>query len=334
MNMKRNIALLVFSFCMSMMLAEGRVWTNTAGKTVEGDFVSVDQENVVVKIKGKDQKLPIKLLSEKDQLFIKQQGDAGAPAPNADAFVVANTEIIPDQNIVFQVPFNEKELQLVKKDKSDLKEMRFSIILHPDFDKTKEQKWFLVKATYSGNEGTGGDRTGIPIFREIAKEKGWNILAMDSDKGLLSGGNLNRAIILAGFRVLQEARPEIESDLVATGGVSGGAKSAQSVIALMHKMKIKPGGLFLSGCSSYSGFFFKSDYQAPQTCLSKVPVFVSNGTKDNISTIASAEDLIKYLKEMGKVKSLRFEKYEGGHAPYKPHIKEALTWFELSVKKK
>src|SRR5262245_47352323 len=52
-------------------LAWGRTWTNRDGKSVEGDFVRLDGETVVLLVGGKEARVPLANLSDGDQAYAK-----------------------------------------------------------------------------------------------------------------------------------------------------------------------------------------------------------------------------------------------------------------------
>ncbi len=65
--------------------AESRTWTNTAGKTLEGEFVrSTDKEVSLKMASGKIVKLPLASLSQEDQDFVKQAVDESKAASAAE----------------------------------------------------------------------------------------------------------------------------------------------------------------------------------------------------------------------------------------------------------
>lgn len=60
-------------FCCNSF-AESRTWTNSAGKTIEGEYVRATDKDVSVKLtSGKIVKLPLASLSQEDQDFVKQE---------------------------------------------------------------------------------------------------------------------------------------------------------------------------------------------------------------------------------------------------------------------
>jgi len=51
--------------------AFGRTWTSRDGKTIDGDFVDVDEERVTLKRDGKEIRFKIDLLCDEDQIFLR-----------------------------------------------------------------------------------------------------------------------------------------------------------------------------------------------------------------------------------------------------------------------
>ncbi|MCI0358592.1 MAG: hypothetical protein L0211_08920 [Planctomycetaceae bacterium] len=68
-------------------LAWGRTWTNRDGKTVEGDFVRLDGETVVLLVGGKEARVPLASLSDGDQAYAKlfNPTPTESPAPQSPA---------------------------------------------------------------------------------------------------------------------------------------------------------------------------------------------------------------------------------------------------------
>jgi hypothetical protein len=67
--------------------AWGRTWTQRDGKTIEGDFVRLDGEQVVLVVGGKETRVPLASLSDGDQAYAKLFNPASEPAgPTANPF--------------------------------------------------------------------------------------------------------------------------------------------------------------------------------------------------------------------------------------------------------
>lgn len=76
---------LLLTFACVTGLAETRTWTNTSGKTLEGEYVRSDSKEVRLKLKnGSTPVIKIESLSQEDQDFIKKCEEE-AKAKNAEA---------------------------------------------------------------------------------------------------------------------------------------------------------------------------------------------------------------------------------------------------------
>jgi|GEM_PF-4926595 hypothetical protein len=64
-------------------LCWGRTWTNRDGKTVEGDFVRLDGETVVLLVGGKEARVPLANLSDGDQAYARLFNPTTEPAAPA-----------------------------------------------------------------------------------------------------------------------------------------------------------------------------------------------------------------------------------------------------------
>ncbi len=73
-------------------LVEARTWTQAStGKTLEGDFVRVRNDNVMIKMAdGNIRELPLAMLTDEDRSFVESQATAGEPmkAPEGETTVL------------------------------------------------------------------------------------------------------------------------------------------------------------------------------------------------------------------------------------------------------
>lgn len=89
--MKNSIASIIavtaffIAITASTVVGEVRTWTQAAsGKKLEGEFIKMkDEKTVIIKFGTAEKPVPIVMLSEEDQAFIKAQNDP-APAPAGD----------------------------------------------------------------------------------------------------------------------------------------------------------------------------------------------------------------------------------------------------------
>ena len=70
-------ALTLLLFLISPAALSARTWTNDKGKSVQGDFVSLaGKDKVILRIKNKEHRIDIKSLSQLDQEWLKENGNA------------------------------------------------------------------------------------------------------------------------------------------------------------------------------------------------------------------------------------------------------------------
>ena len=78
-------SLLLLAICLlAPSPAWGRTWTNRDGRTVEGDFVRIDGEQVVLTVSGKEFRVPLANLSDGDQAYARLFDPATEPATPAE----------------------------------------------------------------------------------------------------------------------------------------------------------------------------------------------------------------------------------------------------------
>lgn len=73
-TMNSKIGVLALASILCTLQAQGRIWTNSTGKTIEGDFISASDTTVAILIKTNDKpvEIPLGKLSEADQQFVKE----------------------------------------------------------------------------------------------------------------------------------------------------------------------------------------------------------------------------------------------------------------------
>lgn len=334
--MKRIIYFALGVCVLGLSVTEAREWTSRDGKTIEAELVCLKGEAVVLKVKGREVVVPFDKLSEEDVEYAKAESAEGGteekPAPGV--IKIAGHELTPGVKSTFVVDFNEEEKKMVKEPGEFPLQARLTFLLHPDFAPAKENKIFFARTTHDG-KNESGDMRAMGLFEEAARKNGWHLAVFDSPKGCIVGSALDTATFAAGLRVMEETWPGCSQKWkFGAGGVSGGAKSSQNLIAVMARNKVKPYALFLSGCNHFMGENFRKYYKVGPNVFANVRVFISNGLKDDISTIEHAEKVYDRMKKEGRVKNLRFDKYEGGHAPSPEQVETAFKWFDDPAGKK
>jgi len=83
MKIQHSILFLAVCGLTPVLKAEGRDWTNSAGKTISAELVDVSEGKAVLNVSGRSFEVKIANLSEDDQIFIKEWSE-GAPADTAN----------------------------------------------------------------------------------------------------------------------------------------------------------------------------------------------------------------------------------------------------------
>jgi predicted esterase len=135
-----------------------------------------------------------------------------------------------------------------------------------------------------------------------------------------------RAVTVAALRTLAELVPESRHWPVAVGGFSGGAKTSAITAAYLQQEGVRIIGLFMGGCNEDLATKALKRISPDRNAFLQVPVFLSTGTQDRISTVEQSEAAMESMRKTG-FNTLRLETYDGPHRLHRPHVEEALDWF-------
>ncbi|MEP4077851.1 hypothetical protein [Haloferula sp.] len=75
--MKRKVGIATLTFILLAPFSEARSWTDVEGRVIEADYVSSDEENVIILKGEKEFTLPLERLSEADRTWVKEQSEGG-----------------------------------------------------------------------------------------------------------------------------------------------------------------------------------------------------------------------------------------------------------------
>ena len=333
-----------------------RTFTDTSGKTIEADFVSRDGENVVLKMNGRDYRLPISRFSEADQVYLREQpegaaaaeepaaGGAGpgaepakpaAPMPKtagAGKVMFRDTEIKPNAVVALEIPLDEETLKKAKKADEDIKALKITVAVPPGFDPSKPQKYLLISAAINNDaERAGGNARALRGYQSTALAAGWAVLAVDCDLGnpIRAKGSVNEELHTKAFEELGKEWGGFKQSDFACAGFSGGAKGTFAKTGYLLASQLRVIGLFLGGCNR--SYHEEAEQRGVSSAAKRrVNVFVSNGTKDTIAPVDSGKKVAKDVRRpFGKV---RFEEYDSGHSLSTIQLKLALEWFVAEKK--
>ncbi len=338
----------VFSFVLfSTSFCFSRTWTNQSGKTIEADFVKLDGEQVVVRMKGKEYKLPLATLSEGDQTFAKAESERLIKEQAATARLFMGQELVPGQLHEFEFALSDENRKIAgnvpkgwKNSFSarysgawikeigathDLQKIRVLLGVPENFDPAKGCPVFVQWASGDGKSHIGAGKE----YWNTCREKGWMLVSIDGAPD--SAAAWTNTAFLAGikefFEQLHAKYPASPQWKVATGGFSGGAKLAQWMGALMDDLEgVEVTGYWLGGCNEALFVYAMEDLNVKKSAYRKAKAYISTGDKDELVNADYREKVEKGCKDAG-FDVVRPESYDGVHAISHPQLAEALDWF-------
>ena len=333
--------------------AEARTWTDAAGRTVEADLVRVDGGNAVLKMDGKEVPVPLTRLSGQDKRFVddwKKSQPAGGPvtpaagpanpgtAPATGAAGGSGLTVcgVPMKlggsvNIV-EEPLSPSAVRGFAKAAPKPTTLKIGIALPANFDPEKPQHVMWVSAAInSEGERKHGNIGALGHYVKTAIAAGWLVVAADTELGNprlednqnSAGGDL--AVHQQAVEALAKAWPKFKTWEFACCGFSGGAKATFYRVGDLIASHLNVIGMFLAGCNQNMTAAACQETRCPIGKLHKVNVYIINGQKDDVSTVAHAQTVERGLKgAYGKVKLVLFD---AGHNMNQAEFGKAIAWF-------
>lgn len=322
--------------------AEIRVWTSRGGSTVEAEWAGEEGGNVLLrKADGRTLGIALTSLCDADQAFARSLRPAAAPAaapvpaatpapgPAAtNRMSLGGVEVARGDMITFLAPLPADCVKALKKDdNTQVTEARVGVAVPDRFDPSRPCRVLVVSATSDGNASS------IDHARQYMKEalaRGWVVMAADGPNGETPAKHSNTwrwSLLRAGLEEMQRAWPLSHSWSYATAGFSGGAKRSGYIAALLAEADYPVIGMFLGGCNQDMASEGLKDYGPKRSTFLRVPIFISNGTEDKVSTVQHAQQVRDSVRATG-FKEVRLETYAGGHGLHEAHVDLALGWFE------
>lgn len=332
---------------LSSVLCPARSWTNQGGKTIEADFMKLDGENVVLLMKGKEYRIPIASLSEKDQAFASQEAERLTKEQAETARKFMGQELVPGQLHEFDFDLSEENRKIAGttpkgwknsfaerysgpwiKDIAkthELEKIRVLLGVPGNFDPSKGCPVFVQWTTSDGKSNVMGGKG----YWKTCLEKGWMLVSVDGapDSKALWANTVFLAGIKEFFEQLHAKYPGSEQWKVATGGFSGGSKICQWMGALMNDLEgVSVTGYWLGGCNEARFDYAMEDLNIKKTAYRNAKAYISSGEKDGLVKPDSRKALEDGCKEAG-FGEVRSEIYDGGHSISHQQLAEALDWF-------
>ncbi len=342
-------------------LQRPRTWTSTSGAEILAVFVELSGDQVILRNRqGDPLRIPRAKLCAADQALLDDAFGASvlpaavpAPPPPNEEFpslpsaaslpsdappaaapapiIVAGTEIPLDKKTTFRVPLGKESIQLLKKERNAAVESEVGLWLPPDFDPKKPWAILLVSAT-ANSSSIGHMDSYLAPARSVG---GWIILAADGPGAAPSSDTTQWRWHMAktGLLALDAAWPGARKWPVATGGFSGGAKRSGLLGAILCEDEWDLIGMYMGGCNEDMATAGLKEYRPNRLAFRKVPVYLSTGKRDTVSTVQAANKVRLSLGATG-FREVRMETYDGAHVLHAGQIAEALGWFrELAAKR-
>lgn len=201
---------------------------------------------------------------------------------------------------------------------------RLFLLLPPNFD--SRRVWPILIVTATKDPGHTGP-SDAPWYRSAAAAEGWIVLATDATiRPRNDSVNWRLALLAAGLDVVHQDWPKSAQWPVAFAGISGGAKCAQwlgAILAQTHSLNIR--GFFLSGINEDQMHEALKTNPAPPG-FSRLPIWISSGINDRIATPSQEQQVQGSLVRAG-FQNVRLSRFSGGHEVNRADLQGALKWF-------
>jgi hypothetical protein len=201
---------------------------------------------------------------------------------------------------------------------------RLFVLLPPNFDSGRV--WPILIVTSTKDPGHTGPTDAL-YYRAAAAAEGWIVLATDGTvRPRHDSLSWRLALLAAGLEIVHRDWPQSAKWPVVFAGISGGAKGAQwlgAMLAHTHSLNIR--GFFLTGinddrmtealkaCPPTSGFL-------------RLPIWISSGIDDRIATPLQEQEVTASLIHTG-FQNVRLSRFRGGHEVDRADLQSALKWF-------
>ncbi len=201
---------------------------------------------------------------------------------------------------------------------------------------TPDHAWPVLLVSATADPGYNSSRALLRQFAPPALKAGWIVVAADPPSPVALAADTDSfryALLMGALARLHETWPGFEHWPRAFGGFSGGAKRSGTLAAFSLLLGHPPLGVFQAGCNQPTLRFALSLPQLPHATFLSTPVFLSSGSRDPIATPAQMEQVRDNLTDTGFT-TVKFERFNGSHEVYAPHIEEALRWFSAENAKR
>lgn len=305
-----------------------RTWTDKDGRSIEAEIVTADESQVTVSKGGKEFKLPLDRLSDKDREYVEEwleekQDDKKEEAPGGaatgDLSFDGKPLVAGGKTNLFEYDYTPEQLEKIKKLKGKDTGYKIALALPADFDPAKPQKVFVVcTAVNDAKQGLAGNVGMMGFFGKQCATNGWMCLAYDTNLGRQD----HDMDLVAAVEKINSQWPQFKTWEFAVGGFSGGAKACFFPCAYLLKNEYKVVGAFLAGCNEDRSGDGQDVYRVPKSAYKKIKVFLGNPDykADYAPPMAAS------LKKNG-MSNIRAEVHKGKNSLDYGQFAVALKWF-------
>lgn len=324
----KKILAMTSALILSLASSQARTWTSSDGRTLEGDLVRVEGEIAIIKVKGKSLRIPFSKLSEKDVAFLKEQAEKAKVGTNR----LFGLELKSGTFLDFQDSLKEPMQKLLAAKDFAPTKIKVRMSIPQGFDPLKPQKVLWMVGSFDNSAEIKLGNIGVFDRGESALEKGWVIIAADTNMGnprrsekKTSEGDAEFHYFL--INELEKAWPEVRRWKHACAGHSTGAEATFFRVAQLLKADVNVVGGFFSGCQKGMTRMASSECRLSSRQWSKVKAFQSTGDNDGLVKPSDIKRVSEELKR-GGVKQIVAKTFPGNHTMSDDLFKEALDWFE------
>jgi hypothetical protein len=227
-----------------------------------------------------------------------------------------------------QIPFpDEFQRSASRTRRVNLEHVKVAYSVPENFDPAKAWPILVVSAT--SDPAFNSSTTHLKRYAEPAANAGWVVIAADPPVAAPPGIDTNElrfALVGAALEEFERRWPGSGKWPIAFGGFSGGSKRSGWLAAMLAAKGRVPIGIFQGGCNAPTAAEAIKLYNPPRRTFRAIPVFLSSGRDDKISTVRDHEQVETALRADG-FKNVRREIHEGEHRLHPPHVQAALRWF-------
>ncbi|NDV62133.1 hypothetical protein G0Q06_06715 [Puniceicoccales bacterium CK1056] len=234
--------------------------------------------------------------------------------------------VYPGSKHVYPIPLEEREISWIESSGLSGYEVADCAIAIPEgFD--PDRAYPVLVTCVTGNRYRSNIKE-MDLYWPAAIAKNWVVVTGWADPHPARDTKAyRRAVTVAAMRKLAELFPNSTGWPVAVAGFSGGAKNAAITGAYLQREGYRLIGFFMGGCNQDLATTAMKKLSPDKDLFRQIPIFLSTGLADRISTVRQSEKVLKSLKR-SNFKNLRLKTYPGKHVLHKEHIPLALDWFE------